>query len=252
MSDDLFKITEDNKKNIKGLKKLLIYGAVAFLLFVIGIVAFALFKNSSSTEDNILPPEVKKEPMFKQIPVEKKEITIEDNPLAGENVSNVNEVDNNTKTQEEQNKNMNTFNSVNTNQNTNPKENSIQTSNTNMKNVPSVQKTEEHKIKTVSVQHPKPVIHKSSTINKKVMKEKYYIQAAALLKNKKPDNKFLEIIKKDGFNYKIIETYTLIKNERVKITKILIGPFNSRADADKSLIKVKKFITKNAFIVKVK
>ena len=68
--DDLLNI--ENKKNIK---KPLVYGATAFLVFIIAILGIAIYNNTSSKQDNVvLPPqmkeETKQETMFKEVPIE--------------------------------------------------------------------------------------------------------------------------------------------------------------------------------------
>jgi len=233
MSDDLFKISENQKKK-QDLKKILIYGAVAFLVFVVGIVTFAILKSSNSNDNTVLPPEVQKESIFKQIPVEKKEVKIEDNPLAIDD-TNVDE------TQPVESDNVQPAENA-------QNDNTIQNTNTQMPTIPSVTQTQNSQVKTVVNQKSQHI----NMNNANSTRGEYYIQVAALLRNKKPSKKFLETIQKDGFNYRILETYTVINNEKVKATKVLIGPFNSRAEAERNKIKVKKFITPGAFIVKVK
>ena len=84
---------------------------------------------------------------------------------------------------------------------------------------------------------------------KKTVKN-YYIQVGALMKYKRPNEEFLNLIKKEGYNYRLYETtYTKNKKE-IKIIKILVGPF-SKEEVTKELIKVKRKISKNAFIYKI-
>jgi len=247
MSEELFKIDRDNNK--RDFKKILIYGAIAFLVFVIGIVSFAIYKNSvPKNEDNVLPPEVKKEPIFKQIPVEKKSVV---------DVNGGNDDVLNQQIPIEQN-NQSTIQ-----QNTQDiiSENNI-TADNNIVTKPSQPSNELTKKSVNTTKKAKNNIQKEKTTNsyKQIFKNvatqsvepKYYIQVAALLKSKQPSKKFLELIKQDGFNYKILKTYTLINNKKIKVTKVLIGPFDSKKEALKSLKKVRKFISKTAFIIKVK
>ena len=69
--DDLLNL--EDKKNIK---KPLVYGAVAFLVFIIVILGFAIYNNASSKQDNVvLPPQMQEkskqsENMFKEVPIE--------------------------------------------------------------------------------------------------------------------------------------------------------------------------------------
>ena len=71
---------------------------------------------------------------------------------------------------------------------------------------------------------------------------KYYIQVGSF--SQTPSTRFLNTIKKHGFSYKI----TAPTANGTK--KLLIGPYQSRADADNALVRVKDRINKGAFIVK--
>ena len=86
---------------------------------------------------------------------------------------------------------------------------------------------------------------KNSKLYTKVVK-KYYIQVAAVTRGE-PSKKFLKLITKNGFKYKIISVE--IKGKKIK--RVMIGPF-SKNEARKVLPKVKKEITASAFIKKVK
>ena len=219
--EDLLNINGGNNK--KDFKKILIYGAVVFLIFVIGVIAFAIYKNmkQSSKEESILPPQVKQEPLFKQVPIEQKVSTSPKITKQENNVSN----------KVAQNKKNNT-----------PQENIKQV----LLNKQSTPKETSKKIqKPVEKVQPK-----NNTIKKQITKRIYYIQVAALLKYSKPNKAFLRLIEKYGYKYKIFSTYIKRGNKRIKVTKILIGPF-TKEEARKNLIKVKKYITQNAFIFKV-
>jgi DedD protein len=52
-NDELLNI----KKNNKNLKKPLVYGAAAFLIFIILVIAYAMYSNSQE-ENVVLPPQV--------------------------------------------------------------------------------------------------------------------------------------------------------------------------------------------------
>jgi len=220
-NDDLLNIDNKDKKN---LRQILIYVAVGFLIFVIVIIAIALYQNSSSKEENaILPPQIneQKTKLFKEVPIEKNEVKSE-------------------KIKKETNNSMNLIK---------PKceqkiPNTVLEKNVTSKNVALTMKTVE-KEKVEIKQKPKK--HQQ----KKVFKTKYYIQVAALLKHSKPSKNFLQLIKKYGYKYTFYTTYIKKNKEKIKVTKILIGPFKNKKEALNNLSKIKKYITSNAFIYKV-
>jgi len=74
----------------------------------------------------------------------------------------------------------------------------------------------------------------------------YYIQVAAVTRGN-PSKKFLKLITKNGFKYKIVAVE--IKGKKIK--RVMVGAF-SRYEARKALAKVRKNITASAFIKKVK
>ena len=74
-----------------------------------------------------------------------------------------------------------------------------------------------------------------------------YIQVGAFLRYG-PSNDFLKKIKKSGFDY-VIKEFTI---NGKKIKRVYVGPFKSKKEAAKYLPKIKKTISKNAFITKVK
>ncbi|WP_457562875.1 SPOR domain-containing protein [Caminibacter pacificus] len=251
-NDDLLNI---NPK--KDMKKPLIYAAIGFLIFIIIVIAVAIFQNMSSGKNNeILPPqpktekEIKPQEEFKPLPIE----------TANENTANQNANQN-----ENQNVNENTQNNANTNTNaqtpaatqTNTTQNNTQTQKPKpqitqepVKNVkPQAKEQKTQKITKKPVKVTKPAV---TTKPKKVAYGKYYVQVAALLRNAKPNKKFLALLKKYGFNYKYIHTYIVKNGEKIKVTKILVGPYKTRSDAKRALAKIKREVTQNAFIYKAK
>ena len=212
--DDLLNL--NNKKTVK---KPLIYGAIAFLVFIIAILGFAIYNNTSSKQDNVvLPPqiqEVKQDTMFKEVPIEETNTTNDKINLADKLIKNENK---NTQTKEEVS-----------------------------------EKIEKEKVQTeVIKQEPKKEVKTVAQKNKKPLTTtKYYVQVAALMKYKKPDQKFLNLIKKEGYNYKLYETYYVKNGKKIEIIKVLIGPFD-KTTVNKELKKIKNSITQNAFIYKVK
>ena len=165
--EDLLNINGGNNK--KDFKKVLIYGAVVFLIFVIGVIAFAIYKNmkQSSKEESILPPQVKQEPLFKQVPIEQK-------------------VSASPKTNQENNVSNNTSQ----NKNNAPQENIKQVL---LNKQPTPKETPKKIQKPVEKVQPK-----NNTLKKQIVKHSikriYYIQVAALLKYSKPNKAFLRLI----------------------------------------------------------
>ncbi len=94
-----------------------------------------------------------------------------------------------------------------------------------------------HKPKPKPKPKSTPTIHHSGNV---------YIQVGAFL-HYDPNSAFLQKIKKSGFEYKIKEF--VINGKRIK--RVYIGPFSSREEATKYLPKIRKTISKNAFITKV-
>ena len=241
--DDLLNI--GNKNNPNNMKKIIIYIAIAFLVFVIGVIGFAMIQNSKNSEkDAIIPPETKTQPkqdnLFKQIPIE-----------------NENDQNQPQQTQPSQPQNIkkeviqNSTKAPSQNESENVAQNKPEIQKEVKPATPSKAKVSKPAVKKViKPKKTQKSIHKA---RKKVVSQgKYYIQVAALLRYKKPSKKFLQLITKAGFKYKFFVTYTKLKGEKVKVTKILAGPFSSRLEAKKALKKVKENITQNAFIFKVK
>jgi len=223
MKDDLLM---EPKKN---LKKPLIYGAIIFLIFVIAVIVFAIFQNTTSSKKNeIIPPEPKKKNMQSQF----KPLIVEENNTVKPPIEVAEKEPENTQAPAPQSQ---------------PKP-------------VAVEKTPQpQQIQPVTVQQPvsvqKPVVTPKNlkpAPKKSVSKGKYYIQVAALLRYSKPNRHFLELIKKTGFNYKLYHTYIIKNGEKIKVTKILVGPFATKQEAKEALRKVKAQISQTAFIFKVK
>ena len=216
-NDDLLNLEQSSKKN---LKKPLIYGAIAFLVFIIGVIIFAIYSNTSNEDKNVvLPPEEKEEKVtnFKEIPIEENDSLVIKKLIDNENTQNIEE---------------------NKEKDTSKKEQNL---------------TQKDEIKTVKVKE-KPVVKENIKTSKKETKKvikNYYIQVGALIKYKKPNKKFLELIKKEGYNYKLYEINYTKNDKKVEVIKILIGPF-TKEEAKKELFKIKRKISKNAFIYRIK
>ena len=225
--EDLLNIGNGDNKN--NLKKILIYVAVAFLVFVIGVISFAVIQNNkNSQKEAIIPPETKAKPkeenIFKQIPIENENVQQSQSQQPKMNIK-----------QDEEQPQPKAVSSVN-------------------ETKPQVQpETIKEPVEKKTLKASKPEIKNSVKSSKQSLSgAKYYIQVAALLRYKKPSKRFLELITKNGYKYKFFVTYVKLKGEKVKITKILVGPFANRKEAKKALKKVKANITQNAFIFKVK
>jgi len=78
----------------------------------------------------------------------------------------------------------------------------------------------------------KPKVHNGSS---------YYIQVGSF--SEKPSTRFTKVITANGFKY-------IIRNSSSGNKKLLIGPFDSRSSANKSLSKIRDKINKQAYIVK--
>ncbi len=107
---------------------------------------------------------------------------------------------------------------------------------------PQVQKSVELSAPVVKKPASKPVVKDKpkKTQPKKTQPKKakspysYYIQVGSF--STQPSKKFLSVIKKNGFRYKL------------KKGKLLIGPYSSDATARRDLAKVKNKVNKSAFI----
>ncbi len=105
----------------------------------------------------------------------------------------------------------------------------------------------ETKITPVTTEIPKPIavpkkVPQPVTPPKAVANMTYYIQVGSFTKD--PSARFLSVIKKSGFNYKIT------KPASNGVKKLLIGPYENRASVDTALVRVRDRINKKAFVVK--
>ena len=224
MSDktDLFNNIEKEDNN---LRKYLIIGGGVFVLFVVGIVAakFMFSKPKQNNTEVILPPEIKQEKTQKQ-----------DTAL---------------------------FNDI-------PVENQANNQDNTFKKPTTETKVEQPEIKKEPVQKPEPIVEKveptpqpkpepKKVVNKpkvekkivqktKSIKGNYYIQVAAVTRAN-PSKRFLKLIKKNGFNYKIEE----VNVKGMKVKRILIGGY-TKSEAKKQLPIIKKKISSSAFIKRLK
>jgi DedD protein len=224
--DDLLNLN-NNKKNIK---KPLIYGAIAFLVFIIGVLGYAIYSNSSKNQDNVvIPPQIQEDKqqdtMFKEVPIEE---NTKQTPLK-------------TETKKENLTEKLLKNEQNTTKQT---ETAKQPEKTVEKKEQTITKPEPKTSKPAAVKNQKPA-------KQNVKEGQYYIQVAALMKYKKPNKKFLQLIKKEGYSYRLYDTYYVKNGKKIEVVKILVGPFDKNT-VRKELKKIKEKITQNAFVFKVK
>ena len=226
--NDLMKNIDGNDGN--SLRKYLILGGGLFVLFVIGIVAAKfMFSNPKQTNDTkvILPTDIKDvnnkdTKLFNDIPIENENNTQQ----------NVNVQKDNTQFQKPEIKDE-TPQAQETKQEVKKETKPVAT------NTQTVQPKEEK----VVVTSPKKEI---KTKQKAAVAKNYYIQVAAVTRGK-PAQKFLNLIKKNGFTYKIEE----VKVNGMKVRRVLIGGYTYK-EVKKVLPKVKAKISSSAFIKRLK
>ncbi|MCB4743478.1 MAG: SPOR domain-containing protein [Sulfurovum sp.] len=111
----------------------------------------------------------------------------------------------------------------------------------------SIVKTIEKPVKSkeiIAIPEAKPMVKNKSKLptSSQTIQEKFYIQTGSFSKVPSTNSHLLRIVKKRGYRYQIIH----INNTH----KVMIGPYESRSDADRAITKIKNLISKNAFIVK--
>lgn len=74
----------------------------------------------------------------------------------------------------------------------------------------------------------------------------HYIQVGSFEKHQ-PDKKFLDSITNLGYSYKFHE----VKVNSKTISKVLVGPFSSQAEARKALIRVRSSVEAGAFLTQI-
>jgi len=210
-------INNINGNEDKKLRKYLFIGGSVFILFVI-VVVVSKFLFSSDKEDTkvILPTEIKQPKVEKEKDTNLfKDIPVDDNTAV-----------------------------IDENQFKKPEENT--------QAIEEVKKPEVQEVKPVQVKQEikKDIVTQNTQKNvdkQKVAHNKYYIQVAAIIRTS-PSKSFLHLIKRNGFDYTIVEVN--IKGNNVK--RVLVGPYNSYNKAREALLKVRKTISSSAFIKRVK
>ncbi len=98
----------------------------------------------------------------------------------------------------------------------------------------------------------KPVVQKKATAKpkasfiKNVAHGKHYVQVGSFSKYA-PNKTFLNKITNGGYSY----TYHKVVINGKTLNKVIIGPFNTKAEAKKALSTIRKRVEKGAFILKV-
>ncbi|MDY0195346.1 MAG: SPOR domain-containing protein [Sulfurovaceae bacterium] len=117
---------------------------------------------------------------------------------------------------------------------------------------PKAAKPLETKEANKSIIKPTKVENKSITETTKVKnnsitetkKETFFIQVGSF--SSKPNETFLSVIKNSKYNYQVKTS----QQGQTTISKFLIGPFDTRAQAEKELKEIKNRINPSAFIIK--
>ena len=106
----------------------------------------------------------------------------------------------------------------------------------------------------IAVSKPKPVMtpevpevieRAKEPVDVKNVESGYYIQIGAFRNVQEP---YLKDITKRGFTYRL---KVINKSDGSSITKVLIGPYDSKVEAKEDLLKVKESVAKGAYLTKV-
>jgi DedD protein len=223
---------DDNSNGSNNSKKILIIGASLFVVLIL-VVAIMRALNSSDSKDEktFLPPEptekkeVDNSPLFKKIPVE-------DNKEIDEKFEKIiNEIKSKTNTPAQENR---------------PVAKPVIEEEVKEKK-PIERKPEPAQIK-VKEKPVENVVYKSTnTQSASNIPKGFYIQVGAFY-SLKPSPILLNNIKSKGFGYEMYKTKVNSKD----VTKVIIGPYNSKDEAKASLLAVKDKINTSAYILKIK
>ena len=110
------------------------------------------------------------------------------------------------------------------------------------KEIVKIPETPVKKSTPVTKAQPKPKLKsKPKQEPVKARNERYYIQVGSF--SKMPSaSRLISTLKKQRFRYRIMK----INN----MHKVMVGPYKSRAEADRAIVRVKDLINKSAFVVK--
>lgn len=224
-------LEKGDNKTLK-VKRLLILVAFLILVFLVALASMKMLNKDQGKDTSklILPPEPtsqeaqipKDDQLFKQVPI------IEENPKK----DNFEDMIKTLKEKEMQKQ----------------EETKIKEPTTTTK--PEVTKGIETKPKEVApVTTKKEVVKPKETAaptHSSSAEAGVYVQVGAV--TTAPEQKVLSDIKSKGFEYKIYPTVINGNN----VTKILIGPYASSAEAENALVNIRSSINKNAFIYRIK
>jgi len=232
------------------MRKYLIVGGGVFVVFVVGIViAKFAFSSPKQNTEVILPPEMKttsekskKEDtdLFNSIPIENSK-TNESKKEAKKEV-----VKQETKQKQEEFKKPVVEDVEEKNKlPVEPLQEAKKIEKTPNKPVIKTEKIEPVKVEKV-VEKPKKESIKN-VVKTTTKNYPYFIQVAAVTRGE-PSKKFLKLIEKNGFHYKI----QVVDIKGVKVKRVLIGGFETSKEAKAVLPKVKQKLSSSAFIKKLK
>lgn len=232
LSDILIK--EEGAKG-GGMKNVLLFSAIALLIFFVGILVFKLLDDTSGTQKPApLPPAPKGEKEVKPLfqPVETKDAQTEANEQLDEIIRKAKEAKAAAMEKKEEAK----------------------------PELPPVKEEPARPEPPMAKPEPKPLPAPAPAEEEKVMApakpvpaasapipatKSYYVQVASLSRFN-PDKRFLEVIEKHGFHYKVADK--TINGKAMK--RVYIGPFATKAEAQKALGPIRESIQPGAFIIR--
>ncbi len=218
-----------------GSKKILL--AVASLAIILIIIVVIMNSIQSDSTQNLPQPALPKEPhiITKQI--------IDEDPLF-EPVEVIEEIDNND--------NLNAIAKKLKEESLKEKSAAVITEEVVVIEEPKP-KPEPVAVKVIEKPKAKPVVQKKTPVtkpkasfNKNVAHGKHYVQVGSFSKYA-PNKTFLNKITNSGYSY----TYHKVVINGKTLNKVIIGPFNTKAEAKKALSTIRKRVEKGAFILKV-
>ncbi|RXJ98899.1 hypothetical protein CRU98_09045 [Arcobacter sp. CECT 8986] len=249
LGDIMLNGTPSPSTNETNKKKYLILGLVLIILFLLTIVIIRLL-NSPKEENNSFSnePTAKEEQVLENDNIEKQYQKIID-----EKLKNIKEQTQNSQIEEKADEELN----IDSIEEKEKKAQQIEESKPDVFGVKEepevVEQPKVQEVKKVAekvVQKPKPV-QKPKVVKKaptKVSSSKpsgTYVQVGAF--SRQPAKKYLDKIQSSGFSYTI---YKVTVNGKV-YNKVLIGPFNSRANAEKNISTIKRKLNiSSAFILR--
>lgn len=243
-------LEKGDTKTLK-MKRILLLVAFLILVFLIALASMKLMNKDQSKDTSklILPPEPSQEnqipkddQLFKQVPI------IEENTAKKESFEDMIKTLKEKEAQkQEESKGADTQKEATTVTPPNVQESKLPAT-ANAKAAKEEPKKEAQKVasasKPATTTPSTPVA--SSNSGGANAQAGIYVQVGAVATA--PEQRVLNDIKSKGFEYRI---YPTVVNGN-HVTKILIGPYASSADAENALVLIRSSINKNAFIYRVK